>query len=352
MAWTTSATQRGSYALGLGVAAARLQIANCLISLGNGDLVRGVSVAGAIALTISGAAVPYVAPELLTALLCCGGVALALMAGCLSRPGGMNEFTIVKAAEDWPQHRAGSVPAVAALQDLPELWARPARAGADLAVWAKLTSRMSHELRTPLNAVLGFSEMMSNEVFGPLGSAQYASYVSDIHASGRQLLKSAEDALAITQLLISPQHKLAGSVASPAAAVADALAFHATEIRARSIEIVTAVPDDLEVVADLQTLRQILINLMAEALATAADGAMLSIRLLEINGELDLELHVAGQNHGALAESFAMLLARTLAELSGARFHLGHDDGGDWRVNATFQRASQSDFFRMERRAC
>ncbi|MBN9281667.1 MAG: sensor histidine kinase, partial [Hyphomicrobium denitrificans] len=89
-----------------------------------------------------------------------------------------------------------------------ELLAEPqSNAGLDRAAWAKLTAHMSHELRTPLNAVLGFSELMSKEVFGPLGSSAYGDYARDIHASGRVLLKSAEDALAITALLTAPSRK-------------------------------------------------------------------------------------------------------------------------------------------------
>ena len=65
-----------------------------------------------------------------------------------------------------------------------------ARAGAEEANAAKsvFLATMSHELRTPLNAILGFSELIRDEVFGPVGTARYVEYASDIHASGRHLL--------------------------------------------------------------------------------------------------------------------------------------------------------------------
>jgi signal transduction histidine kinase len=50
-------------------------------------------------------------------------------------------------------------------------------------------ANMSHELRTPLNAVLGFSEILEKELFGPLGDARYREFAQDIHKSGRHLLE-------------------------------------------------------------------------------------------------------------------------------------------------------------------
>ena len=67
--------------------------------------------------------------------------------------------------------------------------------------WADLMSRVNHELRTPLNAVIGFSEMMALEMFGPLGNDRYQEYVRYIRDSADELLKSAEDTLALTALL-------------------------------------------------------------------------------------------------------------------------------------------------------
>jgi len=53
---------------------------------------------------------------------------------------------------------------------------------------SEFLANMSHDLRTPLNAIIGFSEVMAQEMFGPLGAQQYSEYARDIHASGQQLL--------------------------------------------------------------------------------------------------------------------------------------------------------------------
>ena len=60
---------------------------------------------------------------------------------------------------------------------------------------------MSHELRTPLNAVIGFSELMLRELHGPLGNARYQEYAHHISESGGRLLKSSEEALAVTEAM-------------------------------------------------------------------------------------------------------------------------------------------------------
>ena len=59
---------------------------------------------------------------------------------------------------------------------------------------------MSHELRTPLNAVIGFSDMLSMETFGSLGSARNKEYVKDIHSSGVHLLALINDILDIARI--------------------------------------------------------------------------------------------------------------------------------------------------------
>src|SRR5690606_27080080 len=67
---------------------------------------------------------------------------------------------------------------------------RRATESAELANRAKtkFLANMSHELRTPLNAIIGFSEIMRQQMFGPLGTERYIEYTNDIHDSGRHLL--------------------------------------------------------------------------------------------------------------------------------------------------------------------
>ena len=72
--------------------------------------------------------------------------------------------------------------------------ARDEAEGANRAKSEFLTT-MSHELRTPLNAIIGFSEIIKEETFGPVGSAQYRGYASDIHDSGQHLLGLIDDIL-------------------------------------------------------------------------------------------------------------------------------------------------------------
>ncbi len=59
---------------------------------------------------------------------------------------------------------------------------------------------MSHELRTPLNAIIGFSELMTSELLGPLGAPAYRDYATDILTSGRHLLDIVNDILDISKI--------------------------------------------------------------------------------------------------------------------------------------------------------
>src|SRR5215471_10761757 len=61
-------------------------------------------------------------------------------------------------------------------------------------------ANMSHELRTPLNAVIGFSEVIAGEMFGPVGTPRYKSFAADILSSGRHLLEVINDILDIAKL--------------------------------------------------------------------------------------------------------------------------------------------------------
>jgi len=66
-------------------------------------------------------------------------------------------------------------------------------------------ARRCHDLRTPLNAVIGFTDLMRQEPYGPLGDRRYAEYLDHIAASAQALLKSTEDTLALASTLTRPR---------------------------------------------------------------------------------------------------------------------------------------------------
>jgi signal transduction histidine kinase len=205
-------------------------------------------------------------------------------------------------------------------------------------------------LRTPLNAILGFSEMMSNEVCGPLGSSCYAAYARDIHFSGISLLKSADDALAITALLTATENQHRSTLTHASSAVADALAFHAPAFAANGISTDCTVDRDAEVIANPQAVRQLLINLIDDATMNAPSGARVTMASRSDGSEFEICLTVSSgrSNKAAVDESFSMLLARTLAELCGAALTIttaATSPLNERYVTVRFLRAAQHDFF-------
>jgi two-component system cell cycle sensor histidine kinase PleC len=217
----------------------------------------------------------------------------------------------------------------------------------DRTAWSKLTAQMSHELRTPLNAILGFSELMSKEVFGPLGSSYYSAYVRDIHASGRILLKSAEDALAITALLTSPERKGPPRWSCLKSVADEACAFVHHDLAAQAVAIQCDIDASLEIIGDPQATRQILINLIAEASRNPQAGAPLRLHAAGAKDWIRFSIAVAGEKAGDTSpdEGFTMVLARTLCELSGARLSSSSADGcKEWIVD--FLPVTQNDLFR------
>ena len=130
---------------------------------------------------------------------------------------------------------------------------------------AAFLAAMSHELKTPLNAVLGFSEIIRDEVLGPVGQAGYREYAGDIHKSGARLLAVINDVLDVSRLeggllTIEAHKETVRDVAERAIALARGL----TQDR-RNIEI--DVPADMpQLDVDPRRIAQALGNLLANAL--------------------------------------------------------------------------------------
>ena len=348
MAWTTSAAGRGSFADDQARPILGRASANAFVSLGKGDITRGMTMALAAFLTLTAAALPLLPHDLIAALLFVAGAALALtIAG---RPTAENAiaFEAVKSPTAAPQERR--------LTPAPTLFAElfsrtDAPTLADRAALARLTAQMSHEWRTPLNAVLGFSEIMANEVCGPLGSSCYAGYARDIHASGRALLKISEDALAITSLLMASDRRHLPQSSCLQTMIDDALAFHAPDLQSAGVAVEHRGEPSHTILAEPQTVRQLLINLIADALQDADTGAKLRIDAQAFGETVNVTVTLQTANARPVApraDTFALTLARTLAELAGSPLVESISENGTRALKLSFACVVQNDFFASE----
>jgi two-component system cell cycle sensor histidine kinase PleC len=145
---------------------------------------------------------------------------------------------------------------------------------------SEFLANVSHELRTPLNAVIGFSEMMQSEAYGPLGSDQYKSYCGDIHHSGTHLLALVNDMLDIAKI-DAGELRLREEPVPLKECLQISLRMISGQPAAAGLELNCLVDDDLpSLLADPLALDQVLLNLLSNAVKFTPDGSVeLSARL-------------------------------------------------------------------------
>ncbi len=139
-------------------------------------------------------------------------------------------------------------------------------------------AHMSHELRTPLNAILGFSEIIAEQHFGPEGVNRYAEYAADIHASGKHLLSLINDLLDIAKIEAGKM-ELAPQLLEPEATFEAALRITRLKARERKQKLTIEVdPSAPALFADARGLKQILINLVSNAVKFTPIGGTIQVK--------------------------------------------------------------------------
>lgn len=213
--------------------------------------------------------------------------------------------------------------------------------------WADLMARVSHELRTPLNAVLGFTDLMRSEVMGPVGHPRYMEYLDHIQVSGRALLKSAEDTLALTALLAAPGSASVPEVLDLEEFAKEAWIFASTDASSRGISFDMSGLEGLEILGERRPLRQTLINLFSCAMARGADGSQVSLSATADGDvvEVVLTLSKISKDVQYDAGCLSLSLARALLELQDTFLLEPPVATGGWRAVTVFAAASQPDFF-------
>ena len=144
---------------------------------------------------------------------------------------------------------------------------------------SRFLATMSHELRTPLNAILGFSEVLKGELFGPLANPVYKDYANDIHTSGQHLLMLINEILDLSRVEAG-RYELREESVSLADVAQDC--HHLLTIRAqkRAIEILERIEPDLpRIWADERAIRQIVLNLLTNAIKFTPQGGRVTIKV-------------------------------------------------------------------------
>ncbi|WP_295810023.1 HAMP domain-containing sensor histidine kinase [uncultured Nitratireductor sp.] len=144
---------------------------------------------------------------------------------------------------------------------------------------SRFLASMSHELRTPLNAILGFSEVMANQVLGPLENPTYRDYANDIHNSGKHLLSLINEILDLSRIEAG-RYQLNEEPLSLGPIVEDCCRLMEMKARGKDIRFkLETEPTLLRLFADERAIRQIALNLLSNAVKFSPAGTDVRIRV-------------------------------------------------------------------------
>jgi signal transduction histidine kinase len=203
---------------------------------------------------------------------------------------------------------------------------------------SEFLANMSHELRTPLNAIIGFSEVLSDRMFGELNEKQ-DEYLKDIHASGQHLLSLINDILDLSKVEAGRMELELTEFNLPAT-LDDALTLVRERGGRHGIALHAAVDEGIDrVQADERKIKQVLLNLLSNAIKFTPEGGRIDVRALRGEGTIEVSVSdtgvgIAPEDQDAIFEEFrqvgtaakkvegtglGLALSRKFIELHGGR---------------------------------
>ncbi len=161
---------------------------------------------------------------------------------------------------------------------------------------SRFLAAMSHELRTPLNAIMGFSEIISAEMLGPVQVDRYKEYATDIHRSGNYLLNLINDILDLSRIEAG-RVEMKEEVVNVVEEAREAIDLLAMKAEARGLKVEYAGDfDKLELLGNGRYVRQMWINLLGNAIKFTPDGGAIDLRVRRLQGgNLALEVSDTGE---------------------------------------------------------
>lgn len=208
-------------------------------------------------------------------------------------------------------------------------------------------ANMSHELRTPLNAVIGFSEMIRSEMFGPVGDAHYKEYAGLINGAGSHLLDLIGDILDMSKIEAG-KLELNIERLDSSSTIRECVELVAERAAAGGVTIETDSPrTPVSVEADKRAVKQILLNLLSNAIKFTPEGGTVFVRTRTVGGQCllsveDTGIGIAASELGRIGNPFVQLsnnsgrhpgtglglaLVRSLAEMHGGDFKIESVEG-------------------------
>lgn len=169
---------------------------------------------------------------------------------------------------------------------------------------SEFLANMSHELRTPLNAINGFSEIMAGEMFGPLGDERYKGYAKDILNSGQHLLALINDILDMAKIEAGKM-TLHYEAVDLGEVCQDAIRLMRGRAQECGLTLTLEAPQTPEIEADYRALKQVLLNLISNAVKFTPEGGSITVSA-DQTGDL-IRVSVRDTGIGIAAEDLARL---------------------------------------------